>query len=100
MAVPLVVPDASVILKWVDPSPDESDVARAIALRDATVRSEIDARVPTLAIFLPPGDRSGMTFSCNLSISTRPVLPAPFGPDMRHHPLRPADTEADTVADS
>ncbi len=48
MPAPLVVPDASVILKWVLPSGDEPDTARAIALRDAILIGEVDARVPTL----------------------------------------------------
>ena len=38
MATAVVVPDASVILKWVLPPADEADVDRALALRDAIVR--------------------------------------------------------------
>lgn len=51
MAAPLVVPDASVILKWVLPSQDEPELVRAIALRDAILFGEVDARVPTLWLY-------------------------------------------------
>ena len=51
MAVPMVVPDASVILKWVLPSEDEPDLERAIALRDAIAAGDVDARVPTLWLY-------------------------------------------------
>ncbi len=51
MSAPLVVPDASVILKWVLPSQDEPDLLRAIALRDAILSGEVDARVPTLWLY-------------------------------------------------
>ena len=52
MAAPVVVPDASVILKWVLPSSaDESDVVPALALRDAVVAGEIRALAPELWIY-------------------------------------------------
>ena len=51
MPVPLVVPDASVILKWVLRSEDEPDVVRAIALRDAILSGDVEARVPTLWLY-------------------------------------------------
>lgn len=51
MAAPLVVPDASVILKWVLPSQDEPDLVTAIALRDAILLGDVDARVPTLWLY-------------------------------------------------
>ena len=51
MPFPLVVPDASVILKWVLRSEDEPDVVRAIALRDAILSGDVDARVPTLWLY-------------------------------------------------
>ena len=51
MAAPLVVPDASVILKWVLPAQDEPDLVRAIALRDAILFGEVDARVPALWLY-------------------------------------------------
>ena len=51
MPVRIVVPDASVILRWVLPSQGEPDAARAIALRDAIVRDEVDARVPALWLY-------------------------------------------------
>lgn len=51
MAVPIVVPDASVILKWVLPSEDEADLERAVALRDAIVTGVVHARVPALWLY-------------------------------------------------
>ena len=51
MAAPVVVPDASVILKWVLPSSaDESDVVPALVLRDAAA-GEIRALAPELWIY-------------------------------------------------
>jgi predicted nucleic acid-binding protein len=44
-----VVPDASVILKWVLPDPEgEWDMANALALRDAVMQGRIIAKVPSL----------------------------------------------------
>jgi len=51
MPAPLVVPDASVILKWVLPSENEPDAVRALALRDAILSEEVDACVPTLWLY-------------------------------------------------
>jgi len=51
MAVPIVVPDASVILKWLLPSQDELDLERAIALREAIMAGDVHARVPTLWLY-------------------------------------------------
>ena len=48
MAAPLVVPDASVILKWVLPPANEPDVERALALRDAIAAGGIHMLVPAL----------------------------------------------------
>ena len=48
MKPPLVVPDASVILKWALASEDEEDRDRAIALRDAWVAGEYRVLVPSL----------------------------------------------------
>ena len=48
MTAPVVVPDASVILKWVLPSANEPDAERAIALRDAIAAGEIRALAPDL----------------------------------------------------
>lgn len=44
----LIVPDASVILKWVLPGPEERDLAAAIGVRDAAARGEILVKVPSL----------------------------------------------------
>ena len=51
MASALVVPDASVILKWVLPPADEADVDRALALRDAIGAGDIRALVPELWLY-------------------------------------------------
>ena len=51
MASPLVIPDASVILKWVLPPADEADVTRALALRDAIAAGDVQALVPELWLY-------------------------------------------------
>ena len=51
MATPLVVPDASVILKWVLPPADETDVETALALRDSIASGGIRALVPDLWVY-------------------------------------------------
>ena len=51
MAQRLVVPDASVILKWVLPSGDESDLGPALALRDSIAEGHVRAIVPALWIY-------------------------------------------------
>ena len=51
MAQHLVVPDASVILKWVLPSEDEPNLGQALALRDSIADGHVRAVVPTLWIY-------------------------------------------------
>ena len=51
MAHRLVVPDASVILKWVLPSEEEPNLGQALALRDAIADGHIRAVVPSLWIY-------------------------------------------------
>ncbi|HKC17418.1 MAG TPA: type II toxin-antitoxin system VapC family toxin [Steroidobacteraceae bacterium] len=51
MALQIVVPDASVILKWVLPSEDESDSESALVLRTAIVQERVRALVPSLWVF-------------------------------------------------
>ena len=51
MATLVVVPDASVILKWVLPPADETDLRCALALRDAFAAGNVRALVPTLWIY-------------------------------------------------
>jgi predicted nucleic acid-binding protein len=51
MAVPLVVPDASVLLKWVLPSNDEPDADKALLLRSAIVDESVRALVPALWLY-------------------------------------------------
>lgn len=47
----LVVPDASVILKWVLPSDDEPGAAAALRLRDAVAAGKLALRVPSLWLY-------------------------------------------------
>ena len=51
MPAPLVVPDASVLLKWVLPSQDEPGADRALVLRDAIVEETVRACVPSLWVY-------------------------------------------------
>jgi len=51
MPAPLVVPDASVILKWVLPSDDEPDADKALVLRNAILEEDLSALVPVLWIY-------------------------------------------------
>jgi predicted nucleic acid-binding protein len=51
MPAPLVVPDASVILKWVLPSDDEPDADMALVLRDAILEDNVRVLVPALWIY-------------------------------------------------
>jgi predicted nucleic acid-binding protein len=44
----IVVPDASVLLKWVMGMSNESDHHHAMRLRDALLAGELEMRVPTL----------------------------------------------------
>ena len=50
-ALPVVVPDASVLLKWVLPDTDEDDVGAALALRGAIIEERVGALLPTLWLF-------------------------------------------------
>jgi predicted nucleic acid-binding protein len=47
----LVVPDASVLLKWVLPSDDEPDADRALLLRAAILDETVRALVPALWLY-------------------------------------------------
>src|SRR5882757_2790285 len=51
MSIPIVVPDASVLLKWVLPSEDEPYADNALQLRSAIVDSTVYALVPPLWIY-------------------------------------------------
>jgi predicted nucleic acid-binding protein len=51
MSIPIVVPDASVVLKWVLPSEDEPYADNALQLRSAIVDSTVYALVPPLWIY-------------------------------------------------
>lgn len=51
MPAPLVVPDASVLLKWVLPSDDEPDVDQALLLRAAILNDAVRAIVPALWLY-------------------------------------------------
>ena len=44
----IVIPDASVILKWVLEKDDEPGYAQALKLQEAILADEVEIRVPTL----------------------------------------------------
>lgn len=50
-APPLVVPDASVVLKWALPSDDEPDADKALRLRAAILDETVHALVPALWLY-------------------------------------------------
>ncbi|TLY84711.1 MAG: type II toxin-antitoxin system VapC family toxin [Gammaproteobacteria bacterium] len=51
MPIPLVVPDASVLLKWVLPPDDEPDADKALLLRTAIVDDAVRALLPALWLY-------------------------------------------------
>lgn len=51
MPVPLIVPDASVLLKWVLPSDDEPDTDRALQLRTSILEETVRVLVPSLWLY-------------------------------------------------
>ena len=51
MQTPLVVPDASVLLKWVLPSDDEPDADKALLLRAAILDEAVHALLPALWLY-------------------------------------------------
>jgi predicted nucleic acid-binding protein len=51
MPAPLVVPDASVLLKWVLPSDDEPDADKALLLRTAILDETVRALLPALWLY-------------------------------------------------
>lgn len=51
MSAPLVVPDASVLLKWALPSHDEPDTDKALLLRSAILNDAVRAIVPQLWLY-------------------------------------------------
>ena len=51
MSAPLVVPDASVILKWALPPEDEPEAERALTLLDAIIDGRVRASVPALWLY-------------------------------------------------
>jgi len=51
MAMPLVVPDASVLLKWTLRSDDEPDADKALLLRDAILDEVVRALLPALWLY-------------------------------------------------
>src|ERR1700690_4327462 len=51
MPLPLVVPDASVLLKWVLPSDDEPDTDRALNLRTTILEESVRALLPSLWLY-------------------------------------------------
>jgi predicted nucleic acid-binding protein len=66
MPAPVVVPDASVILKWVLPSDDEADTDQALMLRDAILAEDVRALVPPLWVY-EVGNTVSRRFSAHAS---------------------------------
>jgi predicted nucleic acid-binding protein len=48
LTAPFIVPDASVLLKWVLDSPDEADRTHALALRSAWIEGQCHLAVPSV----------------------------------------------------
>lgn len=67
----LVVPDASVILKWALPSDEEHDSDRALALRDAIANDHVRALVPSLWLY-----EVGNTIARRFPVDAGPLLAA------------------------
>jgi predicted nucleic acid-binding protein len=51
MPIPLVVPDASILLKWVLPSKEEPDADRALLMRAAILDEAVRALLPSLWLY-------------------------------------------------
>ena len=51
MATPIVVPHASVILKWILPPAEEPDTDKALALRDSIASGGVRALAPELWVY-------------------------------------------------
>jgi predicted nucleic acid-binding protein len=51
MPIPLVVPDASVLLKWVLPSDDEPEADKALLMRAAILDEAVHALLPALCLY-------------------------------------------------
>ena len=47
----IVVPDASVLLKWTLAGDDEHELEQALKLRDAAVHGEVALKVPSLWLY-------------------------------------------------
>ena len=65
MPVPLVVPDASVLLKWVLPCDTEPDADKALLLRAAIQDEAVDALLPALWLY-EAGNTIARRFLCML----------------------------------
>ena len=84
MQKPLVVPDASVLLKWVLPSHDEPDTDKALLLRAAIVNEAVHALLPALWLYEVgntvarrfPGHASGW-LSALIKFGIDEALPSP-----------------------
>lgn len=84
MAPRVVVPDASVILKWALPSADEPDLGPALALRDAIAGGNVRAIVPQLWIYevgntlaRRPPDRADRVLEVLLRFDLESAPPSP-----------------------
>ena len=71
MSVPVIVPDASVLLKWALESDDEDDREQALALKDSWLSGACLVLVPTLWVF-----EVGNILGIKRSASARQLLQA------------------------
>ncbi len=51
MGLPVIVPDASVLVKWALESTDESDRESALAIREAWLSGKCEIIVPSLWVY-------------------------------------------------
>lgn len=82
MPAPLIVPDASVILKWVLPSDDEPNADQALLLRDAIANDTVRALVPSLWLY-----EVGNTVARRFPDYAKPWLAALQKYDLYEYPL-------------
>ena len=87
--MPLLVPDASVLLKWALPGDDEPDRDRALQLKEAWLEGSCDLMVPTLWVFevgnvlglKRPAD-AGALLEAMIALELPEALPGPYASRM------------------
>jgi predicted nucleic acid-binding protein len=79
----ILVPDASVILKWLLPAHEEEDMEKALQIRDAYIREECLLHVPTLWFY-----EIGNTLSRRFPEHAGPLLEAILELDLEEHQIQ------------